>query len=135
MDVELYTNKLIKFSSSVIKQLTSPEAHAALEYFYNINMYGHLDQTSEMFNSVIYRKEEAIHHHILYKQLLLEYMTYEFNKNYNMSLDDFLNLTFFEKNKMIEVVKEKEKIVSEHLEKYKNKTDINLSKLDSTDLE
>ena len=62
-------------------------------------------------------------------------MTYEFNKNYNMSLDDFLNLTFFEKNKMIEVVKEKEKIVSEHLEKYKNKTDINLSKLDSSDLE
>ena len=39
MDVELYTNKLIKFSSSVIKQLTSPEAHAALEYFYNINIY------------------------------------------------------------------------------------------------
>ena len=134
MDVELYTNKLIKFSSSVIKQLTSPEAHAALEYFYNINMYGQLDQISEMFNSVIYRKEEAIQHHILYKQLLLEYMTYEFNKNYNMSLDDFLNLTFFEKNKMIEVVKEKEKIMSEHLEKYKNK-DINLSKLDSSDLE
>ena len=36
MDVELYTNKLIEFSSSVIKQLTSPEAHSVLEYFYKI---------------------------------------------------------------------------------------------------
>lgn len=135
MDVEVYSNKLIKFSSSVIKKLTSPEAHSILEYFYNINMYGYLDEVSEMFNSVIYRKEESIHNHILYKQFLLEYMTYEFNKNFNMSLDDFLNLTFFEKNKMIEVVKEKERIVSEHLEKNKNKVGLDLTKMDTSVLE
>lgn len=119
MDVEVYSNKLIKFSSNFIKKLSSPEAHSVLEYFYNINMYGKLDKTSEMFNSVLYRKEESIHNHILYKQFLLEYITYEFNKNFNMSIDDFLNLTFFEKNKMIEVIKEKEKIMNEHLEKSK----------------
>lgn len=71
-----------------------------------------------MFSSILYREEESVEEFISLDGFLKEYVTYEFNKHYHMSIDEFLSLTFFEKRRLIHMIQMKEKMMQEQMDKY-----------------
>lgn len=70
-----------------------------------------------MFSSVIYREEDSIDEFISLQTVLKEFIAYDFAKAFNMSVDEYLSLTFFEKNYLIQAARYRDKIMREQLAK------------------
>ena len=85
-----------------------------------------------MFSSILYRPEESVDEFISFNNILKEYISYEFNKHFNMTIDDYLSLTFFEKKYLIRMVHMKEKLLQEQMKKHEEEQKKNKDKVDYT---
>lgn len=70
-----------------------------------------------ILGSCLYRKNEEISNYTIYKNVLQDYLAFDIYKCFHMTIDDYLNLTPYEKNMIDEVAEEYNKQVKEAMEK------------------
>lgn len=112
--------------------MASPEARTLLdELYYQTYLGPPKTKEEDMFSSIIYRNEDSLDEFISLESMLKEYIGYDFAKNYNMSIDEFLSLTFFEKNYLVRAAQFKEKQMKKQLAEYeRRKSENDAGKID-----
>jgi len=94
---------------SVNKKLSSIESKLLLTDLYN-GVYGDIKDPNSLvetvFSTTLYRESESTQNYTDYGSYLKEYIIYDFKGIYNISVLEYLNLTLYEKDVMIEIAKE-----------------------------
>lgn len=89
------------------RRFSSPEAAMLLrdtmDMAYLPNSY--LTPSDQMFSTVLKRPQESVEEYSRYKTLLEEYIKSDVKKFFNMDINDYLNLTPFERKSIIDVSK------------------------------
>lgn len=118
------------------RRLTSPESALLLRDLFHKAYTPTEDSGAELvFGASIRRKNESVDEFLSYKTFMEEYLEFDIKKFFGLTLQDFFELTLYEKDALLTQATEHMKKLNEKMKQMKNEiggdvSDLNLDNLD-----
>jgi len=113
LDIEFLhrTNELdyiLAVRENVTQVLTSPETRVLFDVLYDreFGLSNLHDEADQAIGPVLYREQESVDDVHSYKSLVRIYLDRDINKFFGLSLDEFLNLSRYERIMLVELAEE-----------------------------